>query len=248
MFENFLYVWIGLSVLIFILLFFVPAPYGRHIRPGWGPKINNTAGWVIMETVSLLTFVWFFLSGYVSSNPVNWLFFSIWVLHYGNRSIVFPMRLPNKKKKMPLIILVFAIFFNLVNGYINGYYLGWLQPSYPEGWWYDFRFIAGLLIFIAGFIINIYSDNILFRMRRTNSKEYKIPYGGLYKWISCPNYLGEMMEWAGWALATWSLPGLAFCVWTIANLLPRAVANHKWYKQQFNDYPAGRRAILPGIL
>ena len=30
---------------VFILLFFVSAPYGQHIRKGWGPNINNKLGW-----------------------------------------------------------------------------------------------------------------------------------------------------------------------------------------------------------
>ena len=51
----------------------------------------------------------------------------------------------------------------------------------------------------------------------------------------------------GWALATWSLPGLAFAVWTVANLVPRARANHRWYRGRFPDYPKERRALVPGV-
>lgn len=245
--QQFLYAWIGLSILIFVLLFFITAPYGRHIRPGWGPKINNSLGWVIMETVSLSTFMYLFLTGDPLKGVVNWLFFFLWVVHYSNRSFIFPLRQPNKKKKMPVLILVFAIFFNLVNGYINGYHLGTVQPFYPNEWFADPRFVVGCSIFISGFIINIWSDNILFRLRRKNGSDYKIPEGGLFRWVSCPNYLGEMLEWTGWAIATWSLPGLAFCIWTIANLLPRAMANHRWNKRKFEDYPKGRKAVIPGI-
>jgi protein-S-isoprenylcysteine O-methyltransferase Ste14 len=69
----------------------------------------------------------------------------------------------------------------------------------------------------------------------------------LYRWISCPNYLGEIVEWSGWALATWSLPGLAFAVWTAANLAPRAHSHHLWYREHFEDYPPQRKALLPGL-
>jgi protein-S-isoprenylcysteine O-methyltransferase Ste14 len=74
-----------------------------------------------------------------------------------------------------------------------------------------------------------------------------IPRGGLFRWVSAPNYLGEMMEWVGFAIATWSLAGAAFAVWTIANLLPRAVSNHRWYRSKFADYPPERRALIPWI-
>jgi hypothetical protein len=66
--------------------------------------------------------------------------------------------------------------------------------------------------------------------------------------VSAPNYLGEIVEWSGWALATWSLAGLAFALYTTANLAPRALANHRWYRQQFPGYPPERRALLPHLL
>ena len=48
-------------------------------------------------------------------------------------------------------------------------------------------------------------------------------------------------------MATWSLPGLAFAVWTVANLMPRARAHHKWYGNYFPDYPQERKALVPGL-
>jgi steroid 5-alpha-reductase/3-oxo-5-alpha-steroid 4-dehydrogenase 1 len=57
-----------------------------------------------------------------------------------------------------------------------------------------------------------------------------------------------MLEWIGFALMTWCLPGLAFSVWTIANLAPRAWAHHRWYQDAFPDYPKERKALIPYIL
>ena len=57
-----------------------------------------------------------------------------------------------------------------------------------------------------------------------------------------------MIEWIGWAILTWSLAGAAFAIYTIANLLPRALQHHRWYKSQFADYPADRKAIIPYLL
>ena len=88
---------------------------------------------------------------------------------------------------------------------------------------------------------------MLFKIRKQNTQVYSVPVGGLFHWVSCPNYLGEIALWIGWALATWSLAGLAFAVWTIANLAPRAVAHHKWYRENFDNYPRNRRALIPGI-
>lgn len=79
-------------------------------------------------------------------------------------------------------------------------------------------------------------------------KGYKIPYGGLFRWVSAPNLFGEVVEWTGFAIMTWSLATISFAVWTAANVLPRAVAHHKWYKAQFPEYPPERRAVIPFIL
>ena len=44
-----------------------------------------------------------------------------------------------------------------------------------------------------------------------------------------------------------SADGLAFALWTIANLAPRAWTNHQWYRRRFPDYPQKRRVLLPGL-
>ena len=78
-------------------------------------------------------------------------------------------------------------------------------------------------------------------------QEYKVPQGGFYRWVSSPNYFGEIVQWIGWAIATWSLAGLSFAVWTVANLAPRARANHRWYQENLPGYPPERKALIPGV-
>ncbi|GLC45213.1 hypothetical protein PLESTB_000724300 [Pleodorina starrii] len=80
-------------------------------------------------------------------------------------------------------------------------------------------------------------------------QEYFIPHGGLYELVSCPNYLGELIEWSGYALALWSWPALAWALFGASTFIPRSLTNHRWYKQQFGaEYPANRRALIPFIL
>ena len=115
-------------------------------------------------------------------------------------------------------------------------------------WLTDPRFIVGAAIFGLGMLINIQSDNILLGLRKEGDTGYHIPRGGGYRWVSCPNYLGEILEWIGFAIASWSLGGLAFAVWTMSNLVPRALSSHGWYHRTFDDYPAERKAVLPFLL
>jgi steroid 5-alpha reductase family enzyme len=96
--------------------------------------------------------------------------------------------------------------------------------------------------------LNWQSDNILIHLRKPGETGYVIPQGGLFKFISCPNHFSEIIEWTGFAIMTWSLPAFAFAVWTIVNLMPRAVHHHKWYKGTFPEYPPKRKALIPFVL
>lgn len=53
---------------------------------------------------------------------------------------------------------------------------------------------------------------------------------------------------ARWGWVVMELPALAFALWTAANLIPRALWRHRWYRQTFSDYPPSRRAVIPGVL
>jgi protein-S-isoprenylcysteine O-methyltransferase Ste14 len=235
--------WLILALPIFVLLFFISAPYGRHFRKGWGPGVGSVTGWILMELPAASVFAVCALSG-GWPGPVEIAFLVMWQVHYINRTLVYPFR-QRSQRRISLLIIVFAVLFNVMNGYLNGRYIGLFSSGYDVSWFWDPRFIVGAALFVTGFVINLQSDEILLRMRRAHPGEYSIPRGGLFDLVSCPNYLGEILEWTGWAIATWSLPGLAFALWTAANLLPRARTNHGWYRETFPDYPRERRAVIP---
>jgi steroid 5-alpha reductase family enzyme len=174
-------------------------------------------------------------------------FLAMWETHYIDRSFLYPLTLRISSKPFPIAVLIAGLAFNSMNAYLNSNYIIMNTPKYAELWLYDIRFLAGLGLFFLGFIVNRHSDYILFRTRRSSKQEYNIPQGGLYRWVSCPNYLGEMVIWIGWTLATWSPVAAAFSLWTVANLVPRARSNHQWYRQHFDDYPPKRHALVPGI-
>jgi hypothetical protein len=247
-FEYIVYSWIALAFFAFILLQFVVAPFGRHTRKDWAPLVNNTLAWVIMESVSIFTFLYSFLSGEADKTIVTWIFAALWSAHYINRSFIYPFRQKDRKKKMPLAIMLSAIGFNFMNGFINGYYIGNFNELYSNSWLFSIPFIVGLIIFIAGMFINDKSDAMLLALRKPGEKGYKIPRGFLFKYISCPNHFGEIIEWIGFAILTWNIASLSFAIWTFANLAPRSIAHHKWYKSNFPEYPKKRKAVIPRLL
>ena len=243
-------VMVGLAVaaVVFVALFFVSAPYGRHLRQGWGPMIANRFAWVLMESPAALVFAICFFLGKVPKNLPILLFFTMWMLHYVHRAFIYPFTIRDGFKKMPVVVMMMGFSFNLVNAYANGRYLFSLSGGYSLRWLGDPRFLIGVTLFLAGFIVNRWGDLALRGLRGPGETGYSIPYGWLFRWVSCPNYLGEIVEWSGWALATWSLAGLAFALYTAANLVPRALSHHAWYRARFPEYPPRRSALIPFLL
>jgi protein-S-isoprenylcysteine O-methyltransferase Ste14 len=188
-----------------------------------------------------------FYPGFGAFSATTVVFLLLWEAHYIHRAFIYPFSLKSSNEKMPLSIVFSGLFFNLVNASLNGYYIFTLSGGYSNTWMSDPRFIIGAALFIGGFVINKQADDTLAKLRKGGETGYKIPQGGLYRWISCPNYFGEILTWTGWAIATWSLAGLSFAAWTMANLAPRAVSHHKWYHEHFPAYPASRKALVPGI-
>ena len=241
------YIWLAIAIVVHITMFFVTAPFGRHTTENWGISINNKTAWIAMEMPSLLIMLYFLFRGHNSFNSYVWILFVLWIIHYFNRTLIYPFRIKATPKKMPLVIACSGAWFNLVNAGLNGYYLSELAPSdkYNANWLTSLPFIVGILLFFCGLIINWKADTILINLRKPGETGYKIPHGFLFKYISSPNLFGEIMEWSGFALMAFNLPALTFMVWTFANLVPRAKNHHDWYLKHFPDYPKERKIVFP---
>lgn len=228
-----------------IALLRVTAPYGRHQRAGWGPTLPSRGAWFLMELPAVLTIALVvYVSGAVAE-PVTWVPLLVWQFHYLYRTFVFPFLMRPSDRRFPLLLVLFAVAFNSLNGYNNGSALasagGLGEPLFTV------HFLVGAAVFVAGFLVHMLADRTIRKLRRAGEGGYGIPEGGLFRWVSSPHYLGEIVQWAGWAVMTWSLAGLAFALFTFCNLAPRALSNHRWYRERFADYPPGRKVLIPGI-
>jgi protein-S-isoprenylcysteine O-methyltransferase Ste14 len=234
-----------LAVPTFLTLRMVTAPYGRYRRDGWGPDLPARTAWVIMELPALLCFLVTYAHGTNRTAAAPMALFGLWQAHYLYRACCYPALL-RPGQRMPVPVVAMGIAFNVPNAWVNARWVSAIG-SYPDGagWLTDPRFLAGIAIFCWGLWTHITADRTLRAMRRGGDTGYGVPRGGLYELVSCPNYLGEIVEWFGWALASWSPAGLAFAAYTCANLAPRALTHHAWYQRTFHDYPARRRALIP---
>jgi 3-oxo-5-alpha-steroid 4-dehydrogenase 1 len=71
----------------------------------------------------------------------------------------------------------------------------------------------------------------------------------MFRWVTSANYFGELVEWTGFAILTWSVSGAVFALWTFANLAPRAARIYNGYRQEFPEQLDTRttKRIIPFI-
>lgn len=158
------------------------------------------------------------------------------LVHYGNRSVISTLRNP-ERARMNLSVPLSAILFNLANGITMGMFVGGGYGSadgatqsalfgeqkanggFSQHVWARPLFTVGMLVWAAGFLSNIYHDEVLYSLKRRRaqkpnpspsappSERYSIPprSKGLYRYLSHPAYSSEWLEWTGYFLATLAL-------------------------------------------
>lgn len=245
-----------LAVVVFAALFFFKAGYGYLSSSNWGPKINNKTAWVLMEAPAFLLMMFstarHAFSGAENSNcnAVLYVMAGFYLLHYFQRSFIFPLMMRGKGT-MPIAIMTMGMVFNTINAYLIGEWLYSVSPDgmYSKEWFFSPQFIIGTVIFFTGMIINLHSDHVIRNLRKPGDTRHYIPRKGFYKYVTSANYFGELTEWIGYAILTWSPAGLLFAVWTFANLGPRAKSLTQKYEDEFGEeYKSlGKKHIIPYI-
>lgn len=245
-FNIILYVMLFAAIIVFILLYFIDAGYGMFNNGKWGKSINNKLGWFIMEVPVFFVLICMWLLSDRKQMPVPTLMVSLMLIHYFQRAFIFPF-LFKSNSKMPVAIMSMGILFNLLNASLQGGWILYLSPvnMYTTDWLSDPRFIIGVLMFFMGMVINLHSDHVIRKLRKPGDNRHYLPEKGLYKYVTSANYLGEIIEWVGFAILTWSLAGVVFAVWTCANLIPRANSIYIKYKNEFGNKIGNRKRIIP---
>ena len=225
-----------LGLMCFFTLYFIPAGYGKLIDKKWGFSFNNKTAWTLMECPTLIVMFYLLCTLDYEHKPVRVLLASFFILHYIQRTLIFPALLKGKSK-MPITIVLMGMLFNSINSFLIGLWIFYFSPAemYDCGWLCDPRFIAGAVLFFVGMIINISSDSYIRSLRKNGSSKHYYPFRGMYRYITSANYFGELVEWLGFAVLTWSSAGFLFVFWTACNLVPRSDAIYKKYAENFPD-------------
>lgn len=247
-FTLFLITMTAIAVIVFVALYFVEAGYGMLFDKKWGLPVPNKLAWVCMEAPVFIVMLYLWSSSEQPFQTVPLLFFLFFELHYLQRAFIFPLLIKGKSK-MPAGIMGMGIVFNLLNGYMQGEWLFHLAPAdmYTTDWLCTPQFIIGTLLFFAGMAINLQSDYIVRHLRKPGDTKHYLPKGGMFKYVTSANYFGEIVEWCGFAILTWSASGAVFAWWTIANLVPRANTIYHKYKTTFGSELGNRKRVFPFI-
>ena len=245
-----------MAVIVFVDLLFFKAGYGYLSTSNWGPKIGNKTAWVLMEAPAFIFLLYYTIQFAISgaetgnSKSVLYILAGFYLLHYFQRSFIFPLMMRGKST-MPIAIMLMGLIFNTLNAYLIG---GWLFREAPAGmygtdWLRSPQFIIGTIIFFLGMGINLHSDHVIRHLRKPGDTKHYIPRKGFYKYVTSANYFGELTEWIGYAILTWSPAGLLFAVWTFANLGPRAKSLTEKYTKEFGEEytKLNKKHIIPFI-
>lgn len=235
------------AVVVFFALYFVKAGYGMFFSRKWGASLNNKVAWMVMEAPVFFVMLAFWWTSDRQWAAVPLVFFLLFELHYFRRSFVFPFLLRGKSR-MPLSIVAMGMIFNTLNGIIQGEWIFRLSPEgmYASSWFLSPQFIIGLFVFGFGMAVNIQSDRIIRHLRKPGDTGHYLPQKGLFRYVSSAGYFGEIVEWTGFAVMTWSWAGAVFAWWTAANLVPRAEKIYRHYTDLFGaERMAGRKRVFP---
>lgn len=254
-YDTILFAGFVFAALIALAAKFGQSAYGRFGGKSPGVKLPPKLGWILMEFPAPAVFVYFFFQGSNSAELVPMLFLGLWLVHYSNRAFINPMLMRVHKgstASFNISVVLAGWLATSMHAYFSSVFIVEYGHHLTPEWLSDPRFIIGFSIYLFGFMLNIHSDAVVRNLRpkvpNPDEPRYKIPFGGGFNMVSSPSYLGEMLSWLGFAIFTWSLAGVFILLVTVANLLPRALATHRWYKKQFADYPKNRKALIPYLL
>jgi len=255
-YDTWLTVALALALGAGVASIFIPSPYGRFASKRYGISMSPRLGWFLMELPAVPVFAFFFFTGARPTDPVRLLFAGVWFIHYANRGYLFPYLIrtaPGQRASFSLLVVVAGWGATSLHGYLNASFLVTHGTHFGKDWLTDPRFLAGIVLYYTAFGLTLHSEAIVRNLRTreelaAGKTTYRIPRGGLFRWVTSPCYLTELLAWAGFALCTWSPGGVFIFAISCANLIPRALATHQWYHRRFSDYPAERKALIPFIL
>lgn len=200
-------------------------------------KIKSKIGMIIIYFPSLFLFLIYILNSNIYFNKVN-IYYILNVLHYLKRliEVIFVHKYSGSIDFMTIFSISFMYFTNSI---LSSYLIN-MVPNY----YYNKNMInIGIVLFFIGEYINGYHHYLLSKLRINNEKTYIKPIYGLFKYIYCPHYLGEIIARIGCCLFSQNLLCMIFETLTFVYLFTRANNTLIWYEDKFEKNKNIKRII-----
>jgi very-long-chain enoyl-CoA reductase len=112
---------------------------------------------------------------------------------------------------------------------------------------------SGIILFCVSELLNLKAHVDLRNLRPAGTRIRQVPKTLLFKFVSCPNYLFEILSWIGFTIASQSIAAATFTIVGAAQMTVWAIAKHKRYRKEFDGqdgrelYPKNRKILIPFI-
>jgi very-long-chain enoyl-CoA reductase len=216
-----------------------------------GPQIGYRTTFIIEYLGPLIFFpIFFYFSNVIygtakSHNYTQTVALWLCVLHFVKRELESVLVHRFSHGTMPVMSCVRnCMHYWVLCGLMVGYFV--LNPTQSETWAADqIHVIAG--VWAIAELGNLYVHIYLRNLRPPNSQVRKIPRGFLFDLVSCPNYFFEVTAWIAFSLIVNHWAAWLFTVVGAAQMAQWADKKHRQYKQDFAEYPRGRKRMFPFV-
>ncbi|XP_031837027.1 polyprenal reductase-like [Nomia melanderi] len=130
-------------------------------------------------------------------------------------------------------------------GFVEGSegHLSWRRVTYS-------KLICALVIVLASYT-QLRTNYILSNLRKdkngkVTSTEHKIPYGGLFEYISGALQISEITVYVCLSIILWRSSSFHYITtWVLINQTCTSILTHRWYLKTFKNYPKSRKILIP---
>ena len=211
----------------------------RYSKFGTQEGISSRWGMTILYGLPIITAFLTARSYLPNASIMQWIVFGAVVFHFSKRVLEALFVHKYSSKMSVFAMLGVAAFYSFVAGMI-----AWLNAeTIPQ---MDFLFNLGMIFFLIGIMGNAYHHRLLADLRK-DKDGYFIPQGGWFEYATCPHYFFELLGWLGIFLLSRHFFTLLALIGMIGYLSGRSIKTRQWYRENFDDYPAERKYMIPFI-
>jgi len=201
--------------------------------------------WLIYGLFALRILPVYGAKAFLPLNIVQKTAFFLWMVHYTKRLLETLFVHEFGTLTMP----IFNLFKNCAYYWSFAAAVGYNVNIPTEHELPSWHLYLGFPWFCCFMILNFLCHLRLKYMRRPGCNDFVIPHGGLFEYITCPNYFCEIMTWFGFNILTgFTIAGVAFNIVGTLQMIQWATQRRdKFIKLFGSKWPKNRYVLFPFI-